>query len=470
VLLLVSLVALSTAQDCVLLIPPAPLSQVGLQTPYQQTVCDQANPMQASFVQGAILDTGTNIGNIVIYSPLVINMGTKAAAAPTVIAAGVFPTSATVALWFGTNGNSLTLTDGGNGGLAVCTNGVIDPNTGLISIFGQFAYCNTVVFFQQAFAYLKSGVIVPPPLGVAVDGLPCPTIRDFFVVDQDPSDNVVTAYIVTAAGLIAQNTSANIAKFNPQIYLLNGSDNRLLTAMDAAIGCTPYKAIDVADVGSRVAANPLNEMHAVAFQQAPISLIPNDDPMTKINNQPNLNKVNAYRQGCGQPAIVTLADADTGTFCFNLYITLPLRLLKLAGPLLNAPSPDINAADSLYTFLGQRFVATFGAVNLNCFDKLMIPATLPPITLTLNGAMTVGLVITPPNNGPNNPVLAATTGAAVAAKPATTGWSTTMIIAVAVGSGVGVLVIIGFIVAFRAHRVRNFCSGVRDGIATKMRD
>jgi len=87
----------------------------------------------------------------------------------------------------------------------------------------------------------------------------------------------------------------------------------------------------------------------------------------------------------------------------------------------------------------------------------------------------VGVVVTPPNNGATNPIYAATTGAAVlnvqttTAAKATT-WTTGMIVGVAVGGGVGLLVIVGFIVAFRAHKVRNFFSGVRDGIATKMRD
>jgi hypothetical protein len=36
------------------------------------------------------------------------------------------------------------------------------------------------------------------PGGKARDGLPCPTVRDFAVVDQDQSDNVNTHYLATA--------------------------------------------------------------------------------------------------------------------------------------------------------------------------------------------------------------------------------------------------------------------------------
>jgi hypothetical protein len=72
----------------------------------------------------------------------------------------------------------------------------------------QFAYCNAVNFFEGVRTAANNGLLIIPSLGTALDGLPCPTTRDFLVVDMDPSDNVLTTYIVKN-GLVAQNTPAN---------------------------------------------------------------------------------------------------------------------------------------------------------------------------------------------------------------------------------------------------------------------
>jgi len=185
-----------------------------------------------------------------------------------------------------------------------------------------------------------------------------------------------------------------------------------------------------------------------------------------------LRKNNDYRAGLGQAAARAAIAADTKDYCFGIYLTLPLRLLNLMVPLLNAPSPNPKFADSLFTFIGGRFENTFGFFGLNCFDLLQVPPLEAAVTGNLNANnVIVSLAITPPNNGPDNPIYAATTGAALVAKPAAkAGLTTSTIIAIAVGGGIGVLVILGFILAFKAHRVRNFFGGIRDGISNKLRD
>ena len=123
------LASLGLAQDCVLAVPPNPLTAAGLATPYQVSGdgCSQRGDA-ASFVECAIYD---NAGNMQLYAPLVIDQGDK----PNVdFIPPVQPTvanGATVACWFGTNGASLTLTGSSQG----CTNGADG------SIFGQFATC-----------------------------------------------------------------------------------------------------------------------------------------------------------------------------------------------------------------------------------------------------------------------------------------------------------------------------------------
>src|SRR5436305_14107966 len=66
--------------NCTLTVPANPLTAQGLATPYQLgNGCDEANKMQAAFVQGAVIDPA---GNLSDYNPLVVNQGQQPAAAP----------------------------------------------------------------------------------------------------------------------------------------------------------------------------------------------------------------------------------------------------------------------------------------------------------------------------------------------------------------------------------------------------
>src|SRR5205823_7821680 len=125
------------------------------------------------------------------------------------------------------------------------------------SIFGEFAYCNAPAFFQAANAAMAAGTINPNPansaLGKGNDGLTCPSVRDFGVVDQDQSDNVTTTYMINGTQQV------------------NASDNRLLdVALDGALGCTPLMAPDLAHPGQMTTALPLNELQAAGQQAAPL--------------------------------------------------------------------------------------------------------------------------------------------------------------------------------------------------------
>jgi hypothetical protein len=273
--------------DCSLIVPPNPLTAQGLATPYQLVAtnpqkgpCHEANSNQAAFVQGAVLDPAT--GHISIYNPLVIDKGTQPAVAPVV---PPLPPGGIVGLWFGSNGTTLTLrTSHKSLRAGHCVNGVKG------SIFGQFSHCNAPAFFQAANQAIQAGKLTVPGLGTANNGLVCPSARDFAIVDQDQSDNVTTTYLISATRQIAQDTQANAAALGGQVQK-NGSDERLLTLVDTAIGCTPWMAPDLADRGHLVTALPLNELQAAADQKAPIALVPALDPMVLVNNQANLAKL-----------------------------------------------------------------------------------------------------------------------------------------------------------------------------------
>jgi hypothetical protein len=365
--------------DCTLIVPAQPITAQGLATPYQLVAtnpdngpCNEANAGQAAFVQAAVIDPAT--GKIAIYDPLVIDKETKPAVPPVVPA---LPQGGVVSIWFGSNGNTLTL-QGTDNSLqdGHCVNGVND------SIFGQFSYCNAPAFFKAANQAIQAGKLVPPPLGKAKDGLPCPTVRDFSIVDQDQSDNVTTTYLVTGNGQTAQMTAANAATLKNTQVQHNGSDERLLTLVDKALGCTPWTAPDLADPGQMVTALPLNELQAAAHQVAPVALVPSGDPMVLVNNRTNLKKTNAYRVGVDQPLAQNMRAADTRPYCANLLAIGPQRMLVDVRFTKASPSPDPGVANTLFTFLAQRYVFSYEANGLNCTKLLDQP---DPITVKTDG-------------------------------------------------------------------------------------
>src|SRR5579864_7450396 len=150
--------------NCTLIVPDNPLTAKGLATPYKlfgtdqaaNGPCNEANPNQGAFVQGAIIDTDT--GQVSIYNPLVIDWGTKPAVAPVV---PTLPKNAIVALWFGFNGNVLTLQ--GTTGTTLMNAKCVSGTPG--SPFTQVSYCNAPNFFQAADTAVAKGQLTIPALG-----------------------------------------------------------------------------------------------------------------------------------------------------------------------------------------------------------------------------------------------------------------------------------------------------------------
>lgn len=402
--------------DCTLIVPANPLTAQGLATPYQLVTadpangpCNEANPAQAAFVEAAVIDPAT--GKIAIYDPLVIDKGTQPAMAPVV---PQLPNGGIVGIWFGFNGNNLALRSKNNSLQAGhCVNGING------SIFGQFSYCNAPAFFQAANQAIQAGKLVPPPLGKAKDGLSCPTVRDFAVVDQDQSDNVTTAYLMNNNGQTAQMTAANSAALQNALTQVNGSDNRLLAiALDGAIGCKPWMAPDLADPGQLTTALPLNELEAAAHQAAPVALVPNGDPMVLVNAQINGNKVDAYRLGVDQPMAQGqgITTSNSRQYCQNLLAIAPQRML-LDAPLTRVrPSPVPAAANNLFTFLAQRFVFTYEGNGLNCTKLLGQPDPIKVKTdgngVAVDATIKGTKVSTPVDCSVNGTVLSGCTGTA----------------------------------------------------------
>jgi hypothetical protein len=336
--------------NCTLTVPAQPLSEIGLATPYQLVAtdrradaCHETNSDQSAFVEAAIIDPQT--GDVSIYHPVVVDRGTAPAAAPVPVR---LPPGAVVGVWFGFNGDTLTL-DGP--GARSCVNGLQG------SPFGQFAYCNAPAFFSAANTAISTGKLKLPPLGTGRDGMPCPTTRDFSVVDQDQSDNLATTYRIVD-GKVAQNTAATRAGE----ALTNGSDEGLLArAIDPALGCTPFQAPDLTDGGVPTPALALNELSAAAFQGAPMALTPTSDPMTMVDGAVSTEKTNLYRAGVDQPALP--AGQDPAAYCANMLTIAHARLARDAALLRRAAAPAPGSGN-LLDFLNARLQES--ASNLQC--------------------------------------------------------------------------------------------------------
>ena len=407
--------------NCSLIVPANPLTVQGLATPYQLAAtdagggpCNEANANQSAFVEAAIL---TNNGQLTLYDPLVIDQGTTPAAAPVT---PQVPAGSTVGIWFGFNGTNLTL-QSADGSTALQQGNCVNGTQG--SIFGQFSYCNAPTFFQTANQEIQANMLQVPAAGTAKDGRPCPTVRDFSVVDQDQSDNVVTHYIATGNGTIAQNNAASTAALQNQnpVDLANGSDNLLLTQfMDPALGCTPWTRPDQSSDGAASAALPLDELSAAANQQAPIALVPLNDPMVLNNNNQDQNKTDLYRQGVDQTPIGGADNGSGATYCQNFFGSPNgiQRVFNDQAMFQNAPSVDAAMATNLFTFLAMRANQSF--TNLGCGGLLNVAN---PITLTMDGNGVVTAATYTPLG--QTPVAAATCTATATAGAATMPAATT---------------------------------------------
>jgi hypothetical protein len=339
--------ALVIGQNCQLVVPPQPLTANGLATPYLLQYnatsignCLANNVNFMAFVHGVILDTKT--GDMSVYNPLVINAGGTAAIQPI---APTLPAQSIVALWFGFNGNILTLVNypGVNStGQGLCVNGAYV--NGALDTFVEFAYCNAPAFYNAARNLILAGKITVPPLGNASDGQTCPNVRSWDVVDSDQSDGVPVFYLVDGVSQnVAQYSADNMAKLtNPQVAG-NVGDNILVTNfIMPAVGCSGsiWKVPDLANNGNPTSALPLNEIQAMVYASYPQALVPlnNDFVVVGAGGDPNPTlpttlfpaKVNLYRQGVFQPKMADFTgtplttmgqitgQASPKAYCYNL--------------------------------------------------------------------------------------------------------------------------------------------------------
>ncbi|KAJ3337474.1 hypothetical protein HDU93_001026 [Gonapodya sp. JEL0774] len=367
--------------NCVVTLPANALSATGLSTPWivSGAGCTQTADGMPTFAECTVVDPAT--GALSVYSPLLINKG-QAFVKPVV---PTLPANAVVGCWFGTNGMTTTLADNNNGkdlAAANCVNGAPGVKG---DIFGQFAACNAAQFFTAA----NKATLNIPALGTSPKNMkPCYTTRSFEVVDMDQSDNVITTYSLDKNGKIGQKTAINSKTLT--IDINNGSDNLLLDLfLRPVLGCTAFTAPNLADPGVTVGSLALNELQAAKFQAAPIALVPPNDPMVLTTAAAAMSqaKQNAYRAATDQ-GTGTGATPEALTYCQNYLAVNAPSIITDAKFTKGFTTPDPANGVDLYTFLGQRFAASWAGLGCDALDKNVVylnPKVMLPIIANRDG-------------------------------------------------------------------------------------
>jgi hypothetical protein len=352
--------------NCTLAVPANPLSAAGLATPWQLgDGCSMANAgSEGAFVEATILAPN---GSLQIYNPLVVTQGTQPAVAPK---APTLAAGSSVIIDVGFNGTNLVLT-----GAGAKQGNCIDASGQ--SVIGQVSACNAVSFYNAANAAIARGTLKVPALGTASDGQACQTTRDFALIDQDQSDNVVSQYLINSGGQTAQATAANQTALTGATLLTNGSDDALLSDfVDPANGCTPWTATDTTNPNGTSGAQALNELSAKVNQTGTVAVVPPNDEMTLVGGNMSVTKTNMYRSLVDQPLLATNTNPATvaASYCQNMVNIAPARNnLDMAKDAAFA-TPVPATGNNLASFLGNRLAMSF--TNLNCGDYgLTVPAT-----------------------------------------------------------------------------------------------
>jgi hypothetical protein len=347
----------AASMNCTVSVPANPLTAAGLASPWVLgDGCTWANGgPEGVFVEATILSPA---GQLQVYDPLVINQGTAPAVAPTppTIAAG-----SQVIISAGFNGNALALV-----GTGAAQGNCIDAFGN--SLINQTPQCNAANFYRLANAEIARGTLTVPPAGTGKDGQACQTTRDFALIDQDQSDNVVASYLFDpATGQTAQATATNKVNAAAATIESNGSDNGLLNNfVDVALGCTPFTAPNLTNPNGTSGSQALDELSARANQKGTIALLPVNDPQLLVGGQFSAGKTNTYRIETDQRPLPfrTSTSQNAARYCQNMVNIQAPRLKLDAAMETGTGSPVPALGSNLANFLAARLSGSFG--NLNC--------------------------------------------------------------------------------------------------------
>ena len=220
------------------------------------------------------------------------------------------------------------------------------------------------------------------------------------MIDQDPSDNVTTEYLLTGTGQTAQDTTSNAGNLAGATLLLNGSDNTLLDLfLDPVLGCTPFQAPDLANNDMPASSQAMDELLSARNQPATPALVPENDEMVLVNNAFNAAKTNLYREELGQAPISAANNRSSSPamYCQNM-VNIQTPFLAANQALLATGQPPVaGVGNNLLTFMANRLNMSF--INLACQNF----GLTNPVTVTLNGdgAATAATFNTTPQTAQN---------------------------------------------------------------------
>ena len=180
------------------------------------------------------------------------------------------------------------------------------------------SFCNGINFFNTAFQLMREGPAVRS-FGRALGedrahrragwGLvtTCPVTRNFDMVDQDPSDNVTTDYLLNpATGQTAQDTAANAANLTGATEagstgVTTPCSTRSWTRRSGALPCM---APDLGNNNAPATSQALDELLAARNQPRIAAWCPeNDEMVLDANGNLDPAKTNLYREEIGQAPI-----------------------------------------------------------------------------------------------------------------------------------------------------------------------
>jgi hypothetical protein len=381
----------TTNADCEIIIPANPLSAKGLATPYQLTGTDGMTPAESgcqmsnaaklgAFVQATILDPAT--GALSVYDPLVVTRGIRPAVLPRVPA---IPANAVVTIDFGFNGKNLFQVGATPATLAEA--GCVNGQAG--SVFGPVSFCNGIGFFNAVAEDERAGLLKVPSPGTSDKIIPsggdlgtgrvCPVTRNFEVAGQDPGDDVTTEYLLNPlTGQTAQDTTANAGNIAGARLLISRSDNTLLDlSLDPLLGCTPFRAPDLADNDQPTTSLALDEILSGAYQPKLTALVPESDAMVLNGDESDPAKTDLYRRELGQAPISGQNDktSDPQMYCQDIVDIQTPFLAANRALLATGQSPVTAVGDNLLTFMANELNMSFTDLACQRF-RLVNPVTV----------------------------------------------------------------------------------------------
>jgi hypothetical protein len=204
------------------------------------------------------------------------------------------------------------------------------------------------------------------------------------MVDQDPSDNVTTEYLLNpATGQTAQDTASNAGNIAGSTLLLNGSDNTLLDLfMDPVLGCTPFQAPDLANNRMPTSSQAMDELLAAKNLPSIPALVPeNDEMVLDGQGQFDAAKTDMYRAEVGQTPVQAQNNQfdSPAMYCQNMINVQTPFLAANQTLLATGQSPVPGVGDNLFTFLANRLNMSF--TNLGCQNF----GLTNPVMVTLDG-------------------------------------------------------------------------------------